>query len=317
MSFDQERFVPIKKYCLKKGSTASGFSLVELLVVIVMVSILATAGYNLFREQSRINLTQQNILEVQSSARSAMQVLIQSFSHAGFGCSENISSTRQVAGLGSFLIPTNQGFTGTTSDSVTLIYGYEHVATVTANSGNSTTIPVDSSAKMGTTNYTRFVSFFPSLTPNNFYIIQNIPSVTSIRIDNEISVTNATKIFRVTPLQYSVTNSTLIERRTAGAATDFDEIIHDIQDFQLAYTESGNDLDNLANWQDVPANPRNVKAVWIYMILRTRDREPGHQEARTFRLPWDPAQSFNGTTLPAGFHYQEFQTQVWLRNANL
>ncbi len=279
-----------------------------------MTGILATAGYSLFREQSRINQSQQNMLELQSSARAAMQVLIQSFSHAGFGCSENISTSRQVAGESSFLIPGNQGFSGTTPDSVTLVYGYEHIATVNTNTGNSTTIPVDSSAKLGTTNYNSFINFFPSLTPNNFYIVQNVPSTTSVVIDNQLSVNDGTKIFRVNPLEYTVSAGILRERETSGARNDI--VIHDIQDFQLAYTEDSSDLNNLANWQDNPTNPRNVKAVWIYMILRTRDREPGHQESRTFSLPWNPGQSFNGNTLPAGFHYQEFQTQVWLRNVN-
>lgn len=297
---------------------SAGFSLVELLVVIVMTGILATAGYSLFREQSRINLTQQNMLEIQSSARAAMQVLIHSFSHAGFGCSEKISGTNNVAGVSSFLNPSpplaNQSFNGTNPDSVIIVYGYEHVASVENNTSNSTTIPVDTSSKMGTTNYTRFINFFPSLSPNNFFVIQDVPSTTSIKIDAEISVTNATKIFRVNPIEYTVVDGILRERETAGIRDD--AIIHNVQDFQLAYTEDDSDLDTLAKWRDVPTNPRNVKAVWIYMILRTEDPEPGHRETRTFSLPWDSTQFFNGADLPAGFHYQEFQTQVWLRNVN-
>jgi len=293
--------------------TEAGFSLVELLVVIIMFGILTTAGYNLFREQSRINQTQQNMLEIQSSARAAMQVLIQSFSHAGFGCGDNIGSN-PVAGMGSPIVAADQPFNGTTPDSVTVVYGYEHVATVTTNSANSTIIPVDSSSRMGTTDYTKFISLFPSSSPNISYEIQDVPSTTSIELDTEISVTNSTKIFRVNPLQYIIVDGVLRERETAGARDE--AIIYDIQDFQLAYTEDDSDLSDLTNWQDSPLNPRNVKAVWIYMILRTQDREPGYQSTRIFQLPWKTAGGINSNTFPTGFHYQEFQTQVWLRNAN-
>ena len=254
------------------------------------------------------------MLEIQSSARAAMQVLIQSFSHAGFGCSENISGSNPIDGMGSSIVPADQNFNGTTPDSVTVVYGYDHVATITTNSANSTIIPVDDSSEMGTTEFTKFICLFPSSSPNIFYEIQDVPSTTSIELDREITVTNSTKIFRVNPLQYVIVDGVLRERETAGARDE--ALIYDIQDLQLAYTEDDSDLNTLANWEDAPANPRNVKAVWIYMILRTREREPGYQSTRTFQLPWDPGQSFNGVDLPAGFHYQEFQTQVWLRNAN-
>lgn len=292
----------------------SGFTLTELLVVIVMVGIMTAAGYNLYREQNRINQAQQNILEVQSSGRAALQILIQAFSHAGFGCSENIASGNDVAGEENYLNPGNQGFSGTTPDSVTLVYGFEHVATVNgAVSAETSTITIDNSTNLGTSDYLRFISFYPSLAPNDFYEITGT-SGTTVTINRSIStLRDNTRIFRVNPLQFYVNNNELRLRETDGAR---DEVIaYGVQDFQVAYTA---EEDNLAAavWEDNPANPENVKAVWIYMLLRTGQIEPGHQENRTFRLPWNAALNFDGGNLPAGFHYQEFQTKVWLRNAN-
>jgi len=293
----------------------TGFSLVELLVVIVMFGILSTAGYSLFREQTRINQAQQNQLEMQSSARAAMQVLIQAFSHAGFGCSEKISGTNEIAGEETFLIHTNQNFSGTTQDSVTLIYGFDHVATTTASITDTNIIPIDNSTDIGTTEYSKYISFYPSLAPNSFYTVTAKAS-NSVTIDSSLSSlrTNA-KVFRVNPVDFYVNGDELRQRFVEHPAGLEEVLIYDVQDFQLAYTEDDENLGILANWEDDPGNPENVKAVWIYMILRTREIEPGHQETRTFRLPWAPGQTFEGSTLPAGFHYQEFQTQVWLRNA--
>ena len=295
----------------------AGFSLVELLVVIVMFGILTTAGYSLFREQTRINQAQQNQLEMQSSARAAMQVLIQAFSHAGFGCSEKISGANKVADKDRFLIHNpSLNFTGTTPDSVTLIYGFEHVATTTASITETNVIPVDNSTNIGTTEYSKYISFYPSLAPNSFYTVTG-KALNSVTIDSSLSSlrTNA-KVFRVNPVEFYVNGRELRQRFVEHPAGLEEVLIYDVQDFQLAYTEDDENLGILANWEDDPGNPENVKAVWIYMILRTREIEPGHQETRTFRLPWAPATTFNGANLPAGFHYQEFQTQVWLRNAN-
>jgi type IV pilus assembly protein PilW len=314
MFYERGRYVLPDRKASKKNYPNAGFSLVELLVVIVMFGTITIAGFSLFREQSRINQWQQNQLEMQSSARAAMQVLIQSFNHAGFGCSENISTGKDVAGEDNFLNPTNQNFTGTTPDSVTLVYGFDHVATVNGAVSESTLVTVDNSTNLGTTEYLKHISFFPSLSPNDFYEVVG-KTATTITVDKSITrLTNNARIFRVNPLQYTVVNGELRERETDGPRTDI--IIYDVQDFQLAYTDDDENLSTPANWEDAPANPEKVKAVWIYMILRTRERVAGHQENRIFRLPWDAGQSFNGNTLPAGFHYQEFQTQVWLRNAN-
>ena len=300
-----------------KQTKSSGFSLVELLIVIVMFGILTTAGYSLFREQTRINQAQQNQLEMQSSARAAMQVLIQAFSHAGFGCSEKISGANKVAGEDRFLIHNpSSDFTGTKPDSVTLIYGFEHVATTTASINSTNVIPIDNSTNIDTNEYSKYISFYPSLAPNSFYTVTG-KALNSVTIDSSLSSlrTNA-KVFRVNPIEFYVNGSELRQRFVEHPAGLEEVLIYDVQDFQLAYTEVDENLGDITNWKDVPANPENVKAVWIYMILRTREIEPGHQETRTFRLPWAPATTFNGANLPAGFHYQEFQTQVWLRNAN-
>lgn len=300
-----------------KHAQCSGFTLVELLVVIVMFGILTTAGYNLFKEQTRINLAQQNQLEMQSSARAALQVLIQAFSHAGFGCSENISGTNELAGEDSFIIHNPvQNFTGNNPDRVTLIYGFEHVATTTASITDTNVIPIDNSTNIGTTDYSKYICFYPSLTPNSFYTVTAKTSNTATIDSNLSSLRSNTKVFRVNPVEFYV-NGNELRQRFVEHPTGLEEVlVYDVQDFQIAYTEDDEDLNDVLKWKEDPDNPESVKAVWIYMILRTREIEPGHQETRTFRLPWDPGVTFEGSDLPAGFHYQEFQTQVWLRNVS-
>lgn len=294
----------------------AGFSLTELLVVIVMVGILSTAAYKLFREQSRINITQQNFVEMQSNARAAMQAIIKDFSHAGFGCADSFSSGSSINGNATFLIPSNNPFSASapTPDRLTLVYGYQHVGTITqdANATNSLKANTTGIATTQTDQFRRHISFFPYTDPNSFFIGtgSNGNNIT-LTLNRDIeSIRSGAKIFRVTQIEYFVdANTRELRIRPVLSPADVDTLIYDVQDFQLAYSTDG------TTWTESPTlnETRNVKIIWTYLLLRSREREPGYQESKNFILPWNNAQ-IQGANLPAGFHYYEMHSQIWLRN---
>lgn len=294
----------------------AGFSLTELLVVIVMLGILSTAVYNLFREQSRINRTQQNFVEMQSNARAAMQAIIRDFSHAGFGCADSFSVGRTINGSSAFIIPSNATFQAPSAspDGVTLVFGYQHVGTITQNA-NATNILTANTTGIATTQTDQFrrnISFYPYTDPNAFFIGtgSNGNNIT-LTLDRDIeSLKAGAKIFRVTQIQYFVdTNSRELRIRPVLDPGSTETLIFDVQDFQLAYSIDGN------AWLENPTlnESRNVKIIWAYLLLRSREREPGYQESRNFELPWNNVQ-IQGADLPSGFHYYEIHSQSWLRN---
>lgn len=275
-----------------KKSPETGFSLTELLVVIVMFSIIATAGYSLFKEQTRINIAQQNILEMQSSGRAALQALIHSISHAGFGTSYSKSD---------FIKPTYSNATSGNSDSIILSYGSQYVSKVTANATETNIITVDDTTLIATGDE---INFFPSLNPNKTYIAS--PSGTSsITLDEEvILLLNGTKIFKINNIEFSHNSTSEILYQNNVP------LIYDVASFQLAYTQD----DKPADWKN-KVTEEKIKGIWIYLLLKTKNREAGFKESKTFTLPWDTAEQVSSTLIRDGFHYQEFQTQVWLRNA--
>jgi len=276
------------------SSKYSGFTLVELLVVIVMFGVLTTAGYSLFKEQSRINQSQQNILEMQTSARAAMQVLIQSFSHAGFGCSKN------TPGYFSFL---NNDFSIGESGEAAITYGYKHVGTVDSNQNSTKTITLEPGNTIINDSYK--INFFPSTTPNTAYTIDSI-GIDSVTLTEEIDfIPEGAKIFRIYPIEYKILDNRLVQQDSTGVET----IAFDVVNFQMAYSTSNTDV-----WYE-SGNLDEAKAVWIYLLMRTREREPGFKETRTFSLPWDTSKTLLNSKIEDGYHYQEFQTKVWLRNA--
>ena len=281
----------------QNSSGSSGFTLTELLVVLVMSGILATAGYSLFREQSRINQSQQNLLEMQSNGRAALNFLSQSLVHAGFGCSET---------NGSFL-GTQNGPTAEVADTITVLYGSDHIATTTTNSTDSKVIPI-TLVPTKSISKDHVVSFYPSVRPNRAYRVTN-PG-TSITLDSEVVFApTGAKVFRVFPVEYRLTAGNVLER-TDSAGTD--AVAFDVVNFQMAYS-----TDNPPDWREDTGNINNPRAVWLYLVLRTRERVAGVRHTQNFTLPWaNNATSFAATSAEDGYHYQEFQSQVWIRNAN-
>lgn len=280
----------------QNSSGSSGFTLAELLVVLVMGGILATAGYSLFREQSRINQSQQNLLEMQSNGRAALNFLSQSLVHAGFGCSETNESFLEM----------QNGPTGEDADVITVLYASDHVATTTTNNTDSKVIPI-TLASGKSISKDHVVSFYPSVRPNKAYSVTS--SGTSITLDKEVVFTpTGAKVFRVFPVEYRWTGNVL--QRTDSAGTD--AVAFDVVNFQMAYS-----TDNPPAWREDSGNINNPRAVWLYLVLRTRERVAGIRHTQDFTLPWaNNTTSFAATSAEDGYHYQEFQSQVWIRNAN-
>jgi len=256
-----------------------------------MAGILATAGYSLFREQSKINQSQQNLLEMQSNGRAALNFLTQSFIHAGFGCSNTNAS----------FIRLENGISSEDPDTVTVIYGSDHVATTTTESNGTDSIQIDT-----VIHENDLVSFYPSVEPNTAYQVKN--TGTSITLDQGvIYVPAGAKVFRVFPVVYDINGNSLLRTDSTGT----DEVAFDVVNFQMAYS-----TDNPPKWRDDTANISNPRAVWLYLLLRTKERVAGIRHNQGFILPWNNATSFLAANAEAGYHYQEFQTQVWIRNAN-
>ena len=257
----------------------------------VMFGIITTAGYNLFREQGRIGRSQQNILEMQSNGRAALHFLTQSFSHAGFGCSETEPE---------FLIFINGA--SNAPDNATVRYGYRVIGEVSTNSSGTATIPVQSGHSISSGNT---VCFYPSITPNISYIV-NSSGGTSITLNKEVGiVAGGAKIFQVSDLEYYVSNNILWQKDSIGT----EAIASDVVSFQIAYSR-----ENPTNWVQTSGGVDNPKSIYLFLVLRTREREAGITPTSSFILPW------NNNTLMIdaenGYSYQGFQTQVWVRNAD-
>ena len=176
----------------------AGFSLTELLVVMVMFGIITAAAYNLFREQGRISRAQQSILDMQSNGRAALNLLAQSFSHAGFGSSDTNSK---------FLYVKNAN--PNDSDEATIIYAHKHVATIDTAITSNATDEIDYTLKSGESlSDTDKISIYPSLNPNTTYLIDSTGPPLKIKKTIAIVPEDA-KIFKVFPVEFYVRDNVL------------------------------------------------------------------------------------------------------------
>jgi type IV pilus assembly protein PilW len=81
---------------ISNGVNAKGITLIELLVALVICGIVIAGTYRLFVAQSKAYTVQDQVVEVQQSIRSAMEILLRDLRMAGFD-SDNVGSKISIA----------------------------------------------------------------------------------------------------------------------------------------------------------------------------------------------------------------------------
>jgi type IV pilus assembly protein PilW len=104
---------------ISNGVNTKGLTLIELLVALVICGIVIAGIYRLFVAQSRAYTVQDQVVEVQQSIRSAMEILLRDLRMAGFD-SDNVGSTITI---------TNPIIVG--DHSVTVSYEYDNTTQYT------------------------------------------------------------------------------------------------------------------------------------------------------------------------------------------
>ena len=272
---------------------SAGFSLTELLVVIVMFGMITAATYSLFREQGRISRAQQSILDMQSNGRAAVSLLKQSFSHAGFGSSDTN--------------PTFLTITNSNPDVATVRYAHKHVGNVTTTIPTTPTNKINYSLKSGQSiSNGDAVSIYPSLSPNTTYTVND--DGPPLEVSTSVAVIpKGAKIFQVFPVKFyldAVDDILYLEDSDGKTPVAFN-----VAAFEATYMEQGS-----TDWTESPSSTSNPQAAYIYFILRTEEKEPGFKQANIFSLPWTNSTT-PSITIEDGYHYQSFETIVWIRNA--
>jgi len=224
---------------MTKRSTA-GFSLVELLVVLVISGLLLIAVYSFFIGQNRVYVIQTEVAGMQQDSRAALMFLLRDVRMAGFGVGNagfDVSGHTQAV-----QVVNNVG----QPDQITIVFACDEVSTVQSVSGTQVTL-ADAAHGLDTT-VKKFVAFE---TVSGVYEVTNVASdVVTLNSPPPTFLEDFNaKVFQVKAVTYQIDATrhtlervdSLVAAPAPGSDPDdlWDDLAAYVQDFQVEYPYNG------------------------------------------------------------------------------
>ena len=327
-----------------------GFTLVELMIVLVILGIVTVGAMTAIISQSRVYHSEEKIIDMQMNARVAMDRICFLLRMAGVGCEDNFGdnltngslvTNGDVAAnpLSSMFTITNNA--PSTPDQLTLVGAVRHVGSITSIPANNQ-IKVDShDPKLGTTVAKSYIFISPN-DENRYEIISaddgtTLTLATSLDNDRKTEILNAlsagvdldvyqVQAFTIRLVDTPINNrpplrSLRIDGNIVGSSTQLD-VADNIQDLQFQY---GLDTDNdgqVDSWSDNPATIAQIKAVRVFILARTGKIDKEYFDRKTYTLAGVTVGPFTGTDptdLNTYKHVHRYllESTIVVRNRNL
>ncbi len=332
-------------------SNHKGFTLVELMVVLVILALIVVGVFGVVVIQNKAYHSEEAVIDMQTNAQVALQHISRLIRMAGFGCQENINSGNpiQVDASTSFSTVITATNLNNAPDSLTVVSGLRRVGII--DDGDSipneelitTTIPIsrdDSSKPLSdffddsTTPYKQYFYIFPSIS-NTFLSISglNTTSITKTGTDT-ITVNEGYIVYSVRPYTIRLYTDTqgipCLGIDDGSGIASYAENIEDLQ-FQYGWDADNNGSIDTTEWQNaIPAGSEKlVRAVKIYILARSaqpdRDYIDLHDDNtgiagkqytladHTITLDADDSNGLN-STYDQHFHRYLMETTIMVRN---
>ena len=256
----------------KRTHEQKGFTLVELLVVVLVFFFVVAAVFDAYISQHHASVIQAQVSDMQQNARVAMDFLSKDIRMAGFG-----RPAGAVNGFSDAISPAiNNDATGgnnvlSGTDQVTVVTGYRQVSTLTsAASAEATTITLVANASQFDTDKKKFVCIEGIGQIDNYQVTGIAGNVLTVSPALHRAYQAGAPALLVKAITYSVNDARFLTRNenTGGGAQT---LASSIEDLQFAYQ-----LDD-GTWSNAPAVPGDIRAVRINVLARTpfADHSPG------------------------------------------
>ena len=306
----------------------AGFTLVELLISVTCMLLIVGAAYGVFSQQARQTNAEQYNVEMQMNSKVAMERLHFLFSHAGFGCSDSFTAGTSMSGddpdgasvtVTSSIWDIQNSAPGEGSDSVVVVYGFRKVGEVDGDHVATSSLDIKNaegpSVSSATSSFKKYLCIFPDKDPNIFYSVTGNSNPYSLSSDIE-SVTDESTVYMVVPVRVMVvsdpgvsdpspeTLKVLLFKNFVYDLFEYWEVADGIENLQLQYTVDG------TTWADTVSNPNAVTGVKIFLLVKSREPEPGFTSDLTFTLAGQTVGPFTDH-----YHRKLHQEIVWIRNA--
>jgi prepilin-type N-terminal cleavage/methylation domain-containing protein len=247
-----------------------GFSLIELLIALVIMSFLVASLYRIFVGQQKIYNVEDQVADMQQNVRVSISQMVRKIRTTGYG-GNILGSFGNVNGFTNIITPVhNANNIGTGDDSITVIIADE-VSTLTQNAAKGSSqlnlSNADSIFDTGTKKYL-------CLNGENNYLVQNVSGNTvtlaaPLAEDHLISEPVCLVKAITYKLQWDNTGPTmpvLVEDENTGVGNQV--IAENIERLQFHYTLSDGTV------TDSPATPGNIRMVKVDMTARTKMPDP-------------------------------------------
>jgi len=267
-------------------SKNSGTTLIELLITLTIMLIVFGALVTAFISHNKISRSEQDLLEMQMNLRVATNEISKILSHAGFGCATNFDKEDwEELNIDYCLAPKHAGNSEGINlypNSVISIYGFRSVAKVKEDVHDSKTVKLKNLKNPYITNYsdnkyTSYISFFPSISGNSYYIVEDINNDAYI-LNNEVSVQENAKVFMVAPTQIKIENERLYFKNYAYTHSQYWLNYDNFEDIKFEYSVDGN------SWSNTVSNYNDVEKIRFWLLVRSSRKHAGHKDTNTYKM---------------------------------
>ena len=332
-----------------------GFTLVELMVVLVILGIISVGTITAITGQSKVYHSEEDLIDMQMNARVAMERITFLLRMSGVNCSDsfgndltsgNMVTHGDVAANPLTAMFTITNNTPSTSDQLTLVGASRRV-------GHITSVPANNQIKLDCNEYPKLegtvsAKSYIAITPrdeNRYQTISAISSTTTktpiLTLTNsldsdelaELTAAFAAKdssgvstpvvidVYQVQAFSIRLVNSSLrIDENISLSSTQLD-VADNIQDLQFQYgIDTGSD-GQIDSWVDNPTDITQIRAVRVFILARTGKIDKTYTDTKTYTLAGVTVGPFTGTNLNdlnthKSVHRHLLESTISVRNRN-
>ncbi|MBN2808067.1 MAG: PilW family protein [Deltaproteobacteria bacterium] len=306
----------------KVRSKNTGFTMVELMVVLVILGIISVGAITSITGQNKVYHSEEDIIDMQMNARVAMQRICSTIRMAGYGCKDafgpNLSSGNLVTNgdvapnplTNLLLISDNDS---PTPDELTLAGAIKHVGTITAVPATNQ-ITLDELRANIKSNGDVAAKSFIFVSPRESNIYQTVTGITgnTLTLLNPLTAAIDDEVYQVQAFTLRLTNNNLrVDDNVDTSSTNL-EAASNIQDLQFQYGIDSDNDGEVNSWVDNTATLRQIKAVKIFILACTSKTDKEYTDRKTYTIAGITVGPFNDH-----FHRQLLESTIYIRNLNL
>ena len=275
------------------GNRTRGFTLVELLIAMLAMVIVMGALVFVFISQSRMSVSEEELISLQMNLRVANERLSHAFSHAGYGCKDSFLEGSRLSGtepnggaieIGGHVTNIVNGQSTATSlnpDSVIIAYGFKKIGTATSITNNVVQLAAIPSPRPDptTNSFKRFFHFFPNFEGNYFYVLTgSANNGRQLTFSRNVDAQPRAGVYMASPVRIQISQvskvgsfgktiqvPTLFLKNFAYASAIHWAVAENIEDMQLQYSLDGE------KWYDTvqSSDLRKIRMIRFWLLGRS------------------------------------------------